>query len=403
MEIKELKDALASATTEIKGLVDAQSAEIKANGETTAKTAKALADATARFDEMQAEIKSAKDAMDGLEAKMNRPQAGRAQVKSLGQGFVDSEEFKSYINRGARGESQAFEMKDITGGSASAGGLIPEYRNPAVFMTPDRPLFVRQLVNNAPTSGDAVTIMREKLFTNSSAPQGGQLVSKAKSDVTYESITVPVETLAHYFIASRQVLSDAPRLRAMIDQRSAYGLNLTMDAQMLYGDGTGNNFEGLFVNTGVSDVGEIAAGTTAAELGGAMLNKVRAAVTKCQQNEFYNVNGLIINPADWETIETAKSDDGHYLWVNVPMGGEQRLWRVPVVVSNAVTAGDFMLGDWTMGATLYQREGITVRASESHSDLFIKNGVAILAEERAAFGIELPKAFTKGSFAIAEA
>jgi HK97 family phage major capsid protein len=74
---------------------------------------------------------------------------------------------------------------------------------------------------------------------------------------------------------------------------------------------------------------------------------------------------------------------------------------VPVVVSNAVTAGDFMLGDWTMGATLYQREGITVRASESHSDLFVKNGVAILAEERAAFGIELPKAFTKGSFTIA--
>lgn len=401
MEIKDLKDALASATTEIKGLVDAQSAEIKSNGETTAKTAKALAEATARFDEMKAEIKSAKDAMDGLEAKMNRPQAGNTHTKSLGEAFTASEEYKSYVKFGARGESQAFEMKDITGGAASAGGLIPEYRNPQVFMAPERPLFVRQLVNSAPTSGDAVVIMREKLFTNNAAMQAGQLVAKAKSDVTYESITVPVETLAHYFIASRQVLSDAPRLRAMIDQRSAYGLNLAMDAQLLYGDGTGNNFEGLFVNEAVSDVGQIASGTTAAQLGGAMINKIRSAVTQCQLNEFYNVNGLILNPADWETIETAKSTDGHYLWVNVPAGGEQRLWRVPVVVSNAVTAGDFMLGDWTMGATLYQREGITVRASESHSDLFVKNGVAILAEERAAFGIELPKAFTKGSFTIA--
>jgi hypothetical protein len=51
-----------------------------------------------------------------------------------------------------------------------------------------------------------------------------------------------------------------------------------------------------------------------------------------------------------------------------------------------------------MGATLYDREQKSVRVSESHADFFVKNGVAILAEERSAFAIELPKAFAKGTF-----
>ena len=74
------------------------------------------------------------------------------------------------------------------------------------------------------------------------------------------------------------------------------------------------------------------------------------------------------------------------------------MWRVPVVVSNAMQAGDFILGDFTLGAAVYTREGVTVRTSESHADYFVRNGVAVLAEERCALGIELPRAFVKGTF-----
>src|SRR5690625_1219530 len=68
------------------------------------------------------------------------------------------------------------------------------------------------------------------------------------------------------------------------------------------------------------------------------------------------------------------------------------------MLSNSMQAGDFLMGDFTMGAALYNREGITVRTSESHADLFVRNGVAILAELRAGLGVELPKAFVKGTF-----
>ena len=110
-----------------------------------------------------------------------------------------------------------------------------------------------------------------------------------------------------------------------------------------------------------------------------------------------------MNPVDWQTIETAKGSDGHYIWVTVPNGGETQLWRVPVIVTNAVQAGDFLMGDWTMGATLYERESMAVRVADQHADLFVKNGIVLLGEERAAFAIELPKAFAKGQFTVASA
>ena len=407
-DILELKTALDTTLGQIKGAVEKQQAEIKQYGETQASTAKAITEANARFDEIQAEMKGR---MDQLEGAMQRPQAGQAQEsKSIGERFTSSDEYKSFASRGARGESGAVEMKDITGASASAGSLIPEYRVPTIFANPDRPLFVRQLVNNSTCAGDSVTIMRENVFTNNAGPQYdvagnpvNQLVNKNKSDITYASVTVPVRTMAHHIIASRQVLSDAPRLRSMIDQRLPYGLNLEMDSQLLYGDGLTENFTGLFVDAAVQTVGEIAAGTTAANLPLAMIKHLRSAVTKCQTSEFYNVNGVLLSPTDWETIETATGTDNKFIWVNVNTGGEQRMWRVPVIVSNAVQTGDFIMGDWSMGATLYQREGITVRASESHANLFVQNGVAILGEERAAFCVELPKAFTKGSFDVANA
>ena len=129
-----------------------------------------------------------------------------------------------------------------------------------------------------------------------------------------------------------------------------------------------------------------------------MIDHVRSGITRMQQNNYYNVTGAVMSPADWQTIETAKGSDGHYVWVNVSDGGVSRLWRVPVVVSNAMQDQDFLMGDFNMAATLYQREGYSVRVSEHHANLFVQNGVAILGEERLGFGIELPLALVKGSF-----
>ena len=410
MEIEAIKSHLDTVKSEIKSAVEKRDAEVKQYGEATEATRKALTAATERLDSIKGDF----DRMDArvieMEKAAQRQFAGAEQIKSYGQQFVESDAYK---NARSNGTNAHRVQKTISGLAASAGALVRPDRRPDVVVGAERSNFIRALLQSIPTSSNAVEVMRENVFTNNAAAQApgsantaigaGEWQAKGQSNITYELVTVPIRTMAHWVPASRQVLSDAPMLQRLIDAKLMYGLNLLADSQLLYGNGLNQNLTGLMVDSDVSDIGEIATGTSAADLPGAMLDHIRAAITECQTNDYYNVNGLVINPVDWGTLETAKGSDGHYIWVTVPNGGESRLWCVPVIVSNAMTAGDFLLGDWTMGATIYDREQMDIRVSESHSDYFVKNGVAILAEERYGFGIELPKAFTKGSFDVAAA
>src|SRR5690625_1272119 len=265
-EATEIKKALEATTTQCKELLDTQSQDIKQFGETSAETAKQNKTVEGTLEVLVGEIMSIdekhQERIDELEAKSNRLLTGGAnEQKTMGDQFIDSDAYAEINARGFRGESSSAEIKDITGLPASAGSLLTPYLRDAILREPDRTLFVRQLLNNVPVNTDAVQIFRELAFDNQAgfqpAPSGSpvQLGLKPKSDITFESDTVTVETIAHYIIASRQILSDVPRLRAYIDQRLVYGLNLKMDEQILYGDGNGQNFTGLMVDAALQDVG----------------------------------------------------------------------------------------------------------------------------------------------------
>jgi HK97 family phage major capsid protein len=145
----ELKSMLQAATSEIKSLVKQQDEEIKSQGEATSDVAKALAKLTATIDEIKAELDTTASKQDELEAKAMRMAQGQSRAKSLGESVTESAQFKSYMERGGRGDSAAISVKDITGAGASAGPLAPEFRVPNIFMNPDRVLFARQLVKIA--------------------------------------------------------------------------------------------------------------------------------------------------------------------------------------------------------------------------------------------------------------
>lgn len=404
MEIKDLADVLQANTAEIKSAQEKLDAEIKANGEATAETKTALEEAQ----KTNAELKTAFDEMDKklinleVEAKRARKLEAR-EAKTAGDLFIASEVGQE-LKSASRGNGIAAEIsrKDITGGAASAGALINPYRDPEVYRDPNRPTRVRDLFTTVNTPTGTVEYMRQNVFTNNAAPQSAEFAAKAQSEITWELITKSASTIAHWVAASRQVLSDAPQLKSLIDVDLAYGLDLESDKQLLLGTGTGGDMEGLLVDGDVPTVGQIASGTAAADVPAAMIDHIRAAVTTCQSNEYYNQNGIILNPVDWATLETAKATDGHYLMIQFPANGaENRIWKMPVVVTNAMPADNFILGDFMMGGKIYDKESVEIRVAEQHSDFFVKNGVAVLAEERYVLGIQRPKAFCKGLFTVA--
>ena len=402
MEIKELSELFQKNATEIKNANEQLAKEVKANGEATAETKAALALA----ENGQTELKNTLEAMDKklieleVEAKRLKENTPR-EAKSAGDLFVKSDGFGSLAHAVKNGGmSFGIETKDITTGAASAGALVDTYRDPTVYRDPNRPMRIRDLISSVSTSTGAVEFMRQNVFTNNAGPQNGELTITGKSEVTWELISLAGSTIAHHVIAARQALSDAPMLRSLIDVDLEYGLQLESDVQLLSGTGAGGDMTGLLVDADIPTVGQIAVGTT--DVPAAMIEHIRAAVTQCQNNEYYNMTGVVLNPTDWANLETAKASDGHYLMIQFPAnGGEQRIWKMPVVVTNAMPVGSFILGDWMMGAKIYDRESLEIRVSESHDGLFVKNGVAILAEERYTLGIQRPKAFCKGLFTVA--
>jgi HK97 family phage major capsid protein len=413
-EMKSLLDSFNAANTELKNMKEKHDAELKALSE---KSGEAAAESKAAVDELksalEAQAEKQQKAMDDLVAQMKRPgsQGMGGESKSLGHAFIS--EAKQFIESDTL-LGKSIQIKDISGVAGSGGALVRPDRDPTVYRSIGgmRQLRIADLIPSIPTASNAVEIMRLADAGGPAAPQGpaetgiggGELAEKTKVDMEWELVTVKIPTIAVHTRASRQVLSDAPMMQSMIDGELTYKLQLESDDQLLNGDGTGQNLTGLLVDSSVNSVGEIATGTTADELPAAMIDHIRAAVTECQINEYYNINGLVLNPVDWQTLETAKATDGHYLLVAFAATSPETpsVWRIPVIVTNAMPESSFLLGDWNLGAQLYRREGVGVRVSESHNDNFTKNAVQILAEERYGLGISRPKAYCKGLFTVAE-
>ena len=120
---------------------------------------------------------------------------------------------------------------------------------------------------------------------------------------------------------------------------------------------------------------------------------MRKAITKIAL-AYYEATGIIVHPNDLEGIELEKDGDNrHMMAASVALGSESRLWRLPVVETAAITEGTALMGSFGIGATLYDRMEGNIRVSENHSDFFVRNAIAILAEERIALAVKRPESF----------
>lgn len=372
------------------GAVEKRDQEIKDLGEARDKTAAQIEKLEKSLLDAAEELKAKENRITELEKKSQRGygSGGDVERKTLGQAFIEE---KGYKEGTGTNRFATIERKNLTSASNSAGVLVQPYIR-GLIPTPDQPLFIRDFLPEIPVDSNSVKIYRET-FTNNAGYQATEFDLKNQSALAYTEQNVNIETLAHWIPASRQILDDARLLAARIDNRLVYGLNQKIDQEIMYGAGGANALNGIMTDAEVQ--------TATAQANDTYIDVIRRAVTKCQIANYININGVVVNPMDWETIELTKGTDNRYLWVTVPDGGVSRLWRVPVIVSNAIQKGEFVLGDWNVGAAVYARSAIEVRTAEQHADFFVKNGIVMLAEERLGLGIEAPLAFCKGEFPTA--
>lgn len=242
------------------------------------------------------------------------------------------------------------------------------------------------------TTGLAVALAVGASVTANSIAATPERIRKPMADINLRLGTEAVKIIAHWIAAPRQMLDDMPRLRDFIDRRLIYGLELAEEWHLLYGDGSDRQLQGILTHA-ARQIYTWSSGS----VGDTKIDAIRRGMTKVMLTN-YQADGIVLHPNDWEDIELTKGSDQHYIWINVVLGGEQRLWRVPVVATQAITEGTAAVGAWGLASTIYDREDANVRVAEQHADFFVENMVAILAEERLAHVIERPESFCEVRF-----
>jgi HK97 family phage major capsid protein len=338
------------------------------------------------------------------------------QYQTVGEAFLDSAEFKALAN-GAAGANMpapfqvpgSLASKDLYGQkdvysalpSGTPGSFGTIQRDPIV-MPPQRTKRVRDLFPSRTTNAAVIEYFRMSGFTNNAAAVSERsgspaaFTAKPQSTLAFVGEQAPVRTLAHWEAAHRNVLADEPQLRSIIDNELLYGLRLQEDAQIISGAGTGENLTGITVATGIQTYSWSAGATTPVK--DTKADAIRRAAT-LSFLAYYEPTGVVMHPNDWEDVELTKDSNGQYLVaVSVALGGEPRVWRLPVVETPAIAEGTAVVGAFGTGAQLYDREEASIRISEQHSDFFIRNAIVVLAEQRLALAIKRPEAFVKVTF-----
>ncbi len=425
--LKELQGALRTKMAENKAIADSFKIE---NG-----TVIVDAKQKSAFDKNMTDIKEIKSLIDGMEAMNSVKEWGSEAsgqsvaaaaaagyaiptrtLETIGEAFLASAEFKS-LNGGKNGANMpapfqygssltnSYNVKDVF--TSMPSGFPTQFgtvqRDPIVIQ-PKRTKRVRDLFPVRTTTAAIIEYFRMTGFTNNAAAVAERSASatfgvKPQSSMSFEGVQTSVKTLAHWEAAHRNVLADEPQLRSIIDNELMYGLRLQEDAQILNGDGTGENLTGILQTSGIQtyDWSDGAYSATAG-MSDTKADAIRRAAT-LSFLAYYEPSGVVMHPNDWEDIELTKDGNGQYLIaVSVAMGGEPKVWRLPIVETPAMTEGVALVGSFGQGAQLYDREQASIRISEQHADFFIRNAIVILAEQRLALAVKRPESFVKVNF-----
>ena len=327
----------------------------------------------------------------GRPAPQGDPREGR---KSVAERFTESPlytEIKdiAQIDGGAIGNTRATkvggfaEAKTLLTTSAGGSALFRNDRLDTVVMLPQPPTNLLDVLPVNETDSDTVEWVLEQTFTNAAA-ETAEGSDSPESTEAFTTATTPVREITHSLPVTKKMLADAPALRGYLDLRMNYGVRKRLQAQVISGDATGQNLRGLSNVVGI---------LTQARGADSRVDAVHKAMTKIRINaeDEATPTHVLIHPTDYETVRLEKDANGNYYYGG-PAGnaGFPTLWGLIPIVTTQATVGTPIVIDVNV-MSLFLREGLTLAASDSHSDFFIKRQVMLLATLRAAFAVFQPK------------
>lgn len=261
-----------------------------------------------------------------------------------------------------------------------------------------RRLTVRDLLGSFNLRGSSVTYWEEPGIEGNFATVAEGAAKSQMHPTDPVKRQEALTKIAGFWTTTDEMLEDEEFLVSAINNLLTYKLDLFEEDQLLNGDGSGSNIRGLLNRSGIQTL------TQAKET---LADTIFKAKTSVASGSGYTADGVIINPADWETLRLSKDSNGQYYGGGAfysPYGNntveiEPSPWGIAPVITPAIAKGTVLVGAFHLGGQTATKGGLRVEYSNSHADNFTNNKTTFRLEKRELLMVPVPSAFVKVTLA----
>lgn len=350
------------------------------------------------------EVKSAIAKLEGMmEGLKEEKTAPTFTIKSMGEAIANSYAENVEKVKNLSGGTLNLDVKAVgtmTIGNNYSGGVVALTElEQGITRIQRRQPFLRQIVNAGVTTSKYVSYIEQ------ANPEGGADMTaegtlKSQADFDLVERQAVTQKVTAFIKVSKEMLADVPFIQREINTELMELVALKLDSQVLSGDGTGNNLVGILQNATSWSAGTFAGSVHEAN----ELDVLRVALSQIEGANF-NANYILMNPVDVAKFDVRKTTTGEYTqpMIYTDLNGVKRYNGIEIISNNGVTAGTFLVGDFTK-SNLRVREDMNIQVGYVNDD-FTKNLLTILCEARATHYVKTNHygAFVKGTFSTAKA
>ena len=196
-------------------------------------------------------------------------------------------------------------------------------------------------------------------------------------------VTVTLEKVAAFIKESDEYIDDYGYLASAINGRLLYELNMVRQQKVI---------TGLLGTSGIQTIGGTTAVTRTAV---AIADEIANAIADTMTYSGRPANAIVMTPDIWKLLRIGKDGENRYYGGGyfAALHGEN-IWNLPIVLSNQLTANHIVVGAFDTCASLVTKaEGVTVEATNTDQDDFIKNLMTVRAECREKLAVRRPAGF----------
>lgn len=394
MELETLKKELSEFGKELDAKLEARSKELaaatdeKAHAAAKAAIKAELEPELKKFVKMQEQLDALEAKAQRLDVKDGRPNLWSDFKKDLTAAMASKKSLRNMI-----GEAFEYNLKvdDMTqANSFSSTTVVPPQYVQGIIYNPDRVEHIRDFISQGTTTSNNVPYIQEysQTWTNASTTTEGSELNQADFDL--RKVDALVFKVSVYAILSEEMMEDVEGIMSYLTARIPSKMRNEEDDQLL-----NHATYGILTNaTAYVDA--------LADADISYYDILADAVRQIRDDE-YRATAILLHPQDYTNLILTKDDNGQYVTPYAFMNGQITVVGVPVYQTTAMTQGTFLVGDFKLGAQVFDRRQLRLEFTNTNEDNFVKDAVTVRCTERIAQAVYRSKAFVTGTFAAAMA